>query len=146
MSDVLERFALLASLSQQERRVLSERLEWLDIAAGSLLFEEGESADALLLVLEGRVRLSSARRQTDGEVGPGSALGALSLVVEGPREATAEAGCACRVLRLSRRSFENLRASDPETACRLLEGIVRESALFARDALAHLVDRSTTSH
>lgn len=146
MSDVLERFALLASLSQQGRRALSERLEWLDIAEGCLLFEEGAPADALLLVLEGRIRLTSARRDTDGEVGPGSALGALSLVVEGPREATAEAGCASRVLRLTRRGFESLRASDPETACRLLEGIVRESALFARDALTHLVDRSTTSH
>lgn len=141
MSDVLGRFGLLAPLSSEQRRVVSERLEWLDLAAGASLFEEGEPADALLLVLEGRIRLCSARRRTDGEVGPGSALGALSLVVEGPREATAVAVCEGRVLRLSRRAFDSLRAADPGVACRLLEGIVRESAAFSRDALAHLVDR-----
>lgn len=146
MNDPLERFALLAGLSQAERRVLSERLEWLDLAPGSRLFEEAEPAAALLLVLEGRIRLTSTRRAADGELGPGSALGALSLVVEGPREATAEARVASRVLRLSRRGFESLRASHPQTACRLLEGIVRESALFVRDALSHLVDRPPGSH
>ena len=145
MSDVLERFALLAHLSEGQRRALSERLDWLVLTPGAHLFDEGDPADALLFLLEGRVRLVSQRRRTDGEIGPGSVLGALSLVVDGPREATAEACTPCRVLRLARGDYERLRASDPAATCRLLEAIVRESALFARDALAHLVDRSATS-
>lgn len=146
MSGGLERFALLAGLSESERRVLSERLDWLDVERGALLFEEGDPADALLLVLEGRIRLSSARRHADGELGPGSTIGALSIVVEGPRESTARTRSSCRLLRLSRAGFESLRVSDPQVACKLLEGIVRESAVFTRDALAHLVDRSAGSH
>lgn len=146
MTGGLERFALLAGLGEADRHVLSARLEWLDIEQGVILFREGEPAEALLLVLEGRVRVWSDRRQTDGEVGAGSALGALSLVVEGPREATAQTRSRCRVLRLTRAGFRELRKAAPETACRVLEGVVRESALFARDALAHLVDRPPTRH
>ncbi|MGH0029849.1 MAG: cyclic nucleotide-binding domain-containing protein [Myxococcota bacterium] len=145
MSGGLERFALLAGLSESGRRVLAERLDWLDVESGTQVFEEGEPADALLLVLEGRIRLWSERRQADGEVGPGSALGALSLVVEGPREATARTLTACRLLRLTREGFVALRTAAPEAACKLLEGVVRESAVFARDALAHLSDRAERS-
>ena len=140
MSNGLERFPLLAGLSERDRRLLSERLEWLDVETGVTLFREGEPADALLLLLDGVVRVWSERRHTDGEVGPGSALGPLSLVVEGPREATAQTRSRCRVLRLSREGFRALRANAPEAAYRLLEGVVRESALFARDALSHLTE------
>lgn len=146
MSGELERFPLLAGLGESDRRALSERLDWLDVEPGVLLFREADRADALLLVLEGRIRLWSDRRQTDGEIGPGGSLGALALVVEGPREATAETRTRCRLLRLTRTGFLALREAAPGTACKLLEGVVRESALFARDALAHLVDRSSTSH
>lgn len=146
MSSGLERFPLLAGLAERDRRVLSERLEWLDVEPGVTLFHEGDPADALLLVLDGVIRLWSDRRETDGEVGPGTALGPLSLVVEGPREATAQTRSRCRLLRLSREDFRGLRSTAPEAACKLLEGVVRESALFARDALAHLVDRPEASH
>lgn len=145
MSSGLERFPLLAGLSEADQRVLSERLEWLDVPPRSVLFREGEPADALLLLLEGQIRVSSERRHTEGDLGAGATLGALALVVDGPREATAETRSACRVLRLTREGFLGLRASSPAAACKLLEGVVRESAVFARDALAHLVDRSLAS-
>jgi CRP-like cAMP-binding protein len=140
VSSGLERFPLLAGLGEVDRRILSERLEWLDVEVGAHLFREGDPADALLLLLDGRLRLWSDGRDADGEVGPGSSIGALSLVVEGPREASAVARSRCRVLRLTRESFAGLRDAAPEVACKLLEGVVRENAVFARDAL-HWVDR-----
>lgn len=142
MNGDLDRFALLADLSERDLRVLSERLEWLSVEPATELFCEGDPADALLLVAQGRVRVWSERRETEGEVAAGASLGALSLVVEGPREATARARTHCTVLRLTREAFRALRESEPATCCRLLEGLVRESAGFARDALAHMVARS----
>ena len=41
----LERFPLLAGLSEADQRVLSERLEWLDVPPRSVLFREGERYD-----------------------------------------------------------------------------------------------------
>ena len=140
MSTGLHRFPLLAGLSERELRTLSERLEWLRVEPGTELFREGDPADGLLLVLEGRVQLWSERRKTSGEIGAGGAIGALSIVVEGAREATAETRSRCTLLRLSRESFRGLRAAAPDACCTLLEGLVRESAVFARDALAHLAD------
>ncbi len=144
MSTGLDRFPLLAGLSERELRILSERLEWLRVESGTELFREGDPADGLLLVLEGRVQLWSEERKTSGEIGAGGAIGALSIVVEGAREATAETRSRCTLLRLSREGFQGLRATAPGACCTLLEGLVRESAVFARDALAQSVDHSAS--
>lgn len=140
----LARFALLSGLGEDGWRALAERLEPIRVEPGEVLFREGEAADALLLVQEGRVLLTSLQRRTRGEVGAGSALGALSLVVDGPREATARARSRCLVLRLTRRAFRALHDAEPRCAWALLEGLVRESAAFARDALAQLAVAPTS--
>ncbi len=145
MSNGLDRFPLLAGLSERELRILSERLEWLRVESGTELFREGDPADGLLLVLEGRVQLWSEQRETSGEIGAGGAIGALSIVVEGAREATAETRSRCTLLRLRREDFRGLRAVAPDACCTLLEGLVSESAVFARDTLKRLVDRSVAS-
>ena len=134
----LKRFAVLDSLDEDQRSDLAEELEWLACEPGVALFREGESADALLLLIEGRVRVTSRRAGADGECGPGTAFGALSLVIEGTREATAVTSAACRVLRLHRDAFRRLVAGTPRAACALLEGVVRESAAEVREVLERL--------
>ena len=128
MSAELERFPLLAGLSEAERRELTEELEWLSFEPGATLFVEGEAADGLLLLLEGRVRLTSSRAEGSGECGPGASFGSLALVVDAGRRASVEACTPCRVLRLRRDGFRRLANSSPHTACRILEAVVRESA------------------
>lgn len=130
----LARIPLLAGFAPAALRALDAQLEWLEVEADVTLFREGEPADALLLVLDGRVALSTGHGLA-GECGPGAALGPLSLVGDGPRQATARTGCRCRIVRLHRDAYRALRRSAPEAACALLENIVRESAALARDAL-----------
>lgn len=128
MSSELERFPLLAGLSQDERRDLAQELEWLAFEAGSTIFFEGDAADGLLLLLEGRVRLTSTHAEGAGECGPGASFGSLSLVLDAGRRASLEACTPCRVLRLRREGFQRLAKLSPRAACRILEGVVRESA------------------
>jgi CRP-like cAMP-binding protein len=138
VTEELKRFALLGSLGEEERGDLAEELEWLSCETGVALFREGEHADALLLLLEGRVRVTSRRAGAEGECGPGTAFGALSLVVDGQREATAITASPCRVLRLRRSSFRRLVDAAPHAACALLEGVARESAAEVREVLDRL--------
>jgi hypothetical protein len=98
----LGKFSLLAQLDDAERGAVVDELESFELAAGIPLFREGEPADGALFVAEGRVRVHSPRAGLDAEFGVGEALGTLSLVVDGPREATAETASHARIWRLSR--------------------------------------------
>jgi CRP-like cAMP-binding protein len=135
VSAELEGFPVLAGLGAEERREVAEELEWLSFDAGVAIFREGEPADGLLLLIEGRVRLVSRRAGCVGECGAGSSFGGLSLVSEGPREATGETLSHCRVLRLQREAYRRLVESAPRAACQLLEALLRDSAVVVRDAL-----------
>ena len=131
----LEKFPLLAQLDDAEREAVADELEPLELAAGSPLFRAGEPADGALFVAEGRVRVHSSRAGLDAEFGAGEALGTLSLVVEGPREATAETLSPTRIWRLSRSGYRHLAEVAPAAACRLLEGILREYAGTVREEI-----------
>jgi CRP-like cAMP-binding protein len=138
----LEKFALLAELDPVERQAVAERLEWIRLEPGLALFREGDEADALWLVLEGEVELTSAKHGAAGVCAAGASLGTLSLVTGGLREVTAETHTDCQLLRLSREAFRNLRETAPLAACRLLEQVVREAAASSRAALSALEERA----
>jgi CRP-like cAMP-binding protein len=105
----------------------------------------GDPADGLLLVVDGRVALSSEPHGARGEFGPGDALGANSLVGDGVRVARAETLSRARLLHLGRDAFQRFADVQPRAACRLLEALLREQAHVTREALelvgATLVDR-----
>ena len=67
----LKRFALFEELSEEEREVLADELERIELEPGDVLFREREEASGLVLVVEGRVRLESSRAGELGSVGPG---------------------------------------------------------------------------
>lgn len=70
-----------------------------DAAAGSVLFEEGDPADGVAAILEGRVEVLKQGRIL-ATLGPGSVLGELSLFVpSASRTATARASTPVRMIR-----------------------------------------------
>jgi CRP-like cAMP-binding protein len=102
-----------------------------------------------LFIAEGRVRVYSDGIRGEAEVGAGDALGTLSVVDGGPRMANAETLSRTRLCRLRSDAFRNLMASEPTVACRLLEGMVRESARALREEVqrgARAVDPTHDSH
>jgi CRP-like cAMP-binding protein len=131
----LRKFSFLAQLGAAERGAVASVLEPLELGEGIPLFREGEPADGALLVAEGRVRVHSRRARLEAEFGAGEALGTLSLVVDGPREATAETVSRARIWRLSRVAYRHLAEVAPAAACRLLEGILREYAGAVREEI-----------
>jgi NTE family protein len=138
--DPLEAFPLLARLRGAERETLARALATLEVEAGTLLFDEGDPALGLVLVAEGRVRVASRRSGVQGELGPGASLGAFSLAAAGVREARAETTSRSRLLLLDRDAYERLVADAPRTACRLLEGVLADTARLLRGAGGASVD------
>jgi len=131
----LKPFALVEELSEEEREILCEELQREELAAGQALFEEGAESDGMALLVQGELDLGSHKGGPLGRVGPGAALGTLSLVVPGGREASAVAASPCVVAWLDRSGFRRLVHDAPGVACKLQEAIVREVAGWLREAL-----------
>ena len=131
----LKEFSLLAELTDEDRETLAEVLEERVLRAGRRIFSEGTEAEGLVLVAAGTLRIESRRSGASERVEAPVALGALSLVAVGPRECTVVADSECTVLLLPRTAFRRLVDDAPRTACRLLEGMVDETAALVRSAL-----------
>lgn len=132
----LAKFPLFAPLSDEEREAIADEFEQFEVGPDSPLFYEGEPADAALFIVSGRVRVHARRVGVGTEIGAGDVLGMLSLVLDGPREASAETSSHARIWRLSRSAFRRLVETEPTAACRLLEGILCEYAGAVREEVA----------
>lgn len=73
---------------------LQEAVGWVQLAAGDVLFEEGEKPDGMYLLVSGRLRVS--RRRPDGdelvaEVARGESIGEYAVLADAPRQETVTA-------------------------------------------------------
>ena len=103
-------------------------LKEVNLAAGELLFDEGEEGDAVYLVVDGLLRVES-----DGMTlltrERGDCVGEIALIDNEPRSAAAVAETEVRLLRWERRDFQDTLGQDPEVArgiFKMLTGKLRE--------------------
>jgi CRP-like cAMP-binding protein len=94
----------------------------ISISAGETIYGEEDPADALYMVVEGRVRIVTGDRIS--EVGPGEAFGTWALVDDSARGHRAECTEDGRTLALHRDEFYDLAAGD----LTLLQEVVRALA------------------
>lgn len=134
----LKRFSLLAEFTEDDREELFALLEIRTVAAGEVLFHEGDESDALLLLASGELEIESTHRVGLAVLREGAELGAFSLLAIGRREATAIAGADCELAILARGGFRRLAEDAPRAACRLVESIVSQFAGTLRSRLGLL--------
>ena len=103
----------------------------VEILQGDTIYSEEDPADALYMVVEGRVRLLTGDR-TMSEVGPGEAFGTWSLVDDSARGHRAECTEDGLTLALHREEFYDVAAGDLS----LLQEVVRALAKRLRILVA----------
>ena len=119
----------LHTLTPAESDALEDMGEPGTYPAGSVIFEQGGTADCVLLVRTGRVRV--AARGPDGEEvvlaerGAGELLGELSGIDGQPRSASVTALEEVRGLVVPLRAFRGFLMDHPRAAIALLELISR---------------------
>lgn len=96
----------------------------IEIWAGDTIYSEGDPADALYMVVEGRVRLMIGERTTS-EVGPGEAFGTWSLVDDSARGHRAECVEDGLTLALHRDEFYDVAAGDLTLLQEILRALAR---------------------
>jgi CRP-like cAMP-binding protein len=130
---ILKGADLLKDVLPRQLLGLAEVAREIEILKGDLIYMEDDPADALYMVVEGRVRLSAEGR-TMSEVGAGEAFGTWSLVDDSARGHRADCIEDGLTLALHRDEFYDMAAGDLS----LLRGIVR---LLAKRLRALVVER-----
>jgi len=119
----------LHTLTPAETEALEEMGKPGSFPAGTVIFRQGETADVVLLVRGGRVRVAS--RGAGGEEivlaerGPGELLGDLSGIDGQPRSASVTALDEVRGLIVPLRAFRAFLMDHPRAAISMLELISR---------------------
>ena len=142
--DPLARVSLFAGLAPPELARVRAVATEVGLPAGATLIAEGDPGDALYLVLEGSLAVST--RAGTGElpvttVGPGAVQGEIAVLEGGVRRATVRAVTPARLLRIGRDDLFDVMAREPAiirslaatVAGRLrgLEATVQEQARLA---------------
>ncbi|KRF40189.1 hypothetical protein ASG96_04570 [Terrabacter sp. Soil810] len=112
---------LLSDLAPSERREVVATMHRHTYATGEVVFHEGDTADSVHFVVEGRVVARRSSEQGDrlaySVMGPGQAFGELAMIVRaGRRTATIEAVEPTVTLALAFADFERLCAKHPEVS------------------------------
>jgi CRP/FNR family transcriptional regulator len=121
---VLEKTALLSSLSPSELQLLAVRTVRKLFSAGELLFSEGEPCNGLHIIVRGKVRIfktsMSGREQVLAMNGPGESVAELPVFDGGPYPASAVAIEDTEIAFISRRDFNAYCLEHPEVALKVL--------------------------
>ncbi|MBX7116100.1 MAG: cyclic nucleotide-binding domain-containing protein [Myxococcaceae bacterium] len=97
---------------------------------GEEIFAEGESGDALYLVIEGKVRVHRQDRVI-AELGERECFGEVAILDAAPRSATVTSVTDTSLLKISREDFQEIMAEKPEIAM----GIIKVLSRRLRDAI-----------
>jgi predicted acylesterase/phospholipase RssA/CRP-like cAMP-binding protein len=117
---------VLAGLSQDAVGAIGAVMTLREIPAGDVLVREGEAADALYVLLDGRLAISLGDGgQQLGELEPGAVVGEVAVLSGTLRTATATATTAVRVGVIERADLATLTAEHPEIVDRLLTSSVQ---------------------
>ena len=125
----LDAVEIFHDLTADERARLTAELDTLSLKRGETLVRQGETADALYIVVTGRFVVTlHGSRQPIAELGPGQPVGEIAFLAGGARTATVTALRDSLVLRLGRADFEALSAKSPSIWRTLTVALARRVA------------------
>ena len=125
-----------AALDEASRLELAGQLEPVHVAAGEVVFRQGDAGDGLYLVVSGRLRVSVATEAGERmlhDLGRAAIVGEIALLTDRPRTATVHAVRDSDLLLLEAQVFRALAERSPA----LMSGMMRLLAdrLLTRDRL-----------
>ena len=94
----------------------------LPIAAGQIIFKEGDAGDTMYVVVEGQVELQVKGTLVE-LLGPGGVLGEMALIDTENRCATALAKSDCKLVAINEKRFQFLVQQTPNFSMQLMRVI-----------------------
>jgi CRP/FNR family transcriptional regulator, cyclic AMP receptor protein len=122
-----QRSALFSNLDDKDIQAVLSLAHPEQHAAKQVLFREGEEGDRLLVLLEGRVKVSLGSPEGKEAIlsilEPGQLIGEMSLLDGGSRSATVTTMDACRFMVIWRKDFVAFLEQHPRVALALLHAL-----------------------
>ncbi|MGE3619751.1 MAG: cyclic nucleotide-binding domain-containing protein [Acidimicrobiia bacterium] len=120
--DHLASVPLFSACTRKELQHVAQTTDELDVAAGTVLCEQGAIGREAFVVVEGTATVRRSGRKV-ATLGPGTCIGELALLDHGPRTATVVADTPMTVLVIGPREFAGLLESVPSIARKLLQSL-----------------------
>jgi CRP-like cAMP-binding protein len=130
LAAIAETIALFASLPERERAALESRCRRLTIPAQAYLYHEGQTGDAVYVLVSGRIGIWSGGERGDPVLltilGPGEMFGELAILSsDRVRTASAQALSKAEVVQILRADIEDLRRRFPRISDVFIEALLR---------------------
>ena len=127
---VLRRVPFLAAMAPPALERLSREAQWQNVPAGSVVFREGERADAFYVVDEGEFSVKVADEDSPQTLGAGDVFGEIPIHGSTSRTATVTALAPSRVVRIGRDEFVG--AVTGRAQGRAMDGLLSEDPEHVR--------------
>jgi len=134
----LSQIPLFSTLNPTGLAVVGALLHEREYVAGEVIFDQGEEAQALYVVLSGKVQIghqSTTGMHRIAELGPGQFFGDMALLDNSPRSAQARAAEDCLLAALFREDFLGLLETHAAIASRRSLHLARHMGSRLRETL-----------
>lgn len=128
---MLDQVPLFEGLSAEEKATVEQHAVKKTYRRNTVIIEQGEDANTLYLLLQGRVKIyiadGTGKEIALNELGPGAQLGELALLSDAPRSASVMTLGDSVFLVLTKRSFQQCLADHPTIALNLIQLLVQRA-------------------
>lgn len=115
--DLVARTALFSGLAAEDHAAVAAEMREVKFDPGQLIFSRGDKGSEMLLVADGRVRLSiltgEGRELSFAQIGPGAWFGEIAMLDGGARTADATAVTRTVAMTLTKAAYQRAAASRP---------------------------------
>ena len=130
--DVLRSVSLFRDLDNRELQRVARLAEEVDLPSGKVLMRQGERGAEMFVLVTGAARVDLDGRELK-TLGPGSVLGEMALLSEGPRTSTVTLVEPAKVLVLAHREFHTLMEDVPEVRKCIVDEMARRLRYLEAD-------------
>jgi CRP-like cAMP-binding protein len=129
-TEILRRIPLLSGLADADLELVARSSRRIKYPKKSIVFQEGDPGDFLLVILRGRVKVTllgeEGRETIVATLERPAFLGEVALLDEAPRSATVMTLEATEFLQITRGPFMALVKSHPPIAMKIMAGLANE--------------------
>jgi CRP-like cAMP-binding protein len=116
---------IFASLTPAERRLLIDAMKLEEVAAGTIIIQQGDIGDYFYVVDQGQVAFSVDGNHV-GDCTRGASFGELALLYNCPRAATCIATTPCRLWKVDQRTFRYMLANNTANQAKDIHEVLRK--------------------
>lgn len=137
MIDLLKKVLVFEGISDAALESLAALAATRSYPKNTIIVSEGDRSDTLFLILDGRVKVfvsdDGNRELVLSTQGPGEYFGEM-ILDDGPRSASVMTLDPCRMAVVTRESFRNVLARNPEMAVTVIRNLIRRCRVLTESA------------